>query len=215
MAKQQLVDAGTLAQLFGYQDISRIDQLVRSHVITPTMVKENGDSGRMVRRYDLIPVTHEFIQYLRGLAEKKQSGSEDAAAAAEADLRFKQARAEKMELEIKELRGQLHRSEDVSIITADMIAKLRAGIMAIPGQVAVDCAEARTPVETAAIVKAAVDQFLNETAAVKYDAGEYRRLVKERTKWLTEEEIQELTIPLDKPSDSSKDSGKGTKRRKT
>ena len=214
MSKEKLVDAGTLAQLFGYQDISRIDQLVRSHVITPTMVRENGDSGRMVRRYDLIPVTHEFIQYLRSLAEKKQSGSEDAAAAAEADLRFKQARAEKIELEIEELRGQMHRQEDVEFVVSDMIAKLRAGILALPGQLAVDCAEAKTPTETAALIKAAVDKFLNETADIKYNAADYRKLVVEREKWLGMKDLTE-EIDLEPPSDSSKDSKKSSKRQKT
>lgn len=191
MANEKLVDARTLTQLFGYQDVSRIDQLVRSGIITATKVREFGDSGRMVRRYDLIPVTHQYIMYLRGLAEKRQDGAEDAQNMVEADLRYKEARAERMELEIRELRGQMHRSEDVAALTSDMIAKLRGGLMAIPYQVAVDCAEARTPTEAAAVVKRAVDGFLNETADYRYDANDYKQLVREREKWAVEIEDEE------------------------
>ena len=200
MAKEQLVDAGTLSQLFGYQDVSRIDQLVRSKVITPTMVKEFGDSGRMVRRYDLIPVTHQFIQYLRGLAEKRQGvGADEQIKLAEADLRYKEARAERMELEVSELRGTMHRAEDVAVVVNDMIAQVRGGIMALPGRLAVDCAEAKTPVEAAAIIKSVVDDLLNEMADYKYDEDDYKRLVMEREKWISEKTLSET------PSDISKD----------
>ena len=63
--------------------------------------------------------------------------------------------------------------------------------MAIPGQVAVDCAEARTPTEAAAVVKRAVDGFLNETADYRYDANDYKQLVREREKWAVEIEDEE------------------------
>lgn len=205
MANEKLVDARTLTQLFGYQDVSRIDQLVRSGIITATKVREFGDSGRMVRKYDLIPVTHQYIMYLRGLAEKRQDGAEDAAKMVEADLRYKEARAERMELEIKELRGQMHRAEDVAALTNDMIAKLRGAVMAIPGQVAVDCAEARTATEAAAVVKYAVDSLLNEFADYRYTEADYKRLVREREKWITEME-QELEEQSSYSSGSGEDS---------
>ena len=205
MANEKLVDAKTLTQLFGYQDVSRIDQLVRSGIITATKVKEFGDSGRMVRKYDLIPVTRQFIMYLRGLAEKRQDGAEDAAKMAEADLRYKEARAERMELEIQELRGQMHRAEDVAVLTNDMIARLRGAVMALPGQVAVDCAEARTATEAAAIVKRAVDGLLNEMADYKYTEADYKRLVREREKWITEmeEDLEERSSYLNESGEDS------------
>ena len=192
---EQLIGPDVLASLFDLEGGPRsVNDLVQRGVITPTIVKEFGDSGRNIRKYDLIPVTRQYIRYLRELANRKGQGSqEEQVKQAEADLRFKQARAEKIELEIAELRGQMHRAEDVAALTSDMIAKLRAEILAIPGKIAVDCAEAQTPVEASAIIKAAVDDFLNETAAYKYTPADYKKLVMEREKWMGANEMENET----------------------
>ena len=209
MAKEQLYGPEVIAKLFDFEGVRRVDQLVQDGVLTPTIVKENG---RRVRKYDLIPTVQSYIRFLKDRADRRAQGTpEEAAKQAEADLRYKEARAEKMELEIQELRGQMHRAEDVAALTSDMIAKLRGGIMAIPGQVAVDCADARTPTEAAAIVKKAVDDFLNETAAYKYSEADYRRLVREREKWVAE--IEEMDS--EELSDSSSDFEEGSGLRRT
>ncbi len=208
MAKEQLYDPDVIARLLDLEGGPRsVNDLVQRGVIKPTIVKEFGDSGRNVRKYDLIPTVQSYIRFLRDRAERRAQGTpEEAAKQAEADLRYKEARAEKMELEIQELRGQMHRSEDVAVLTNDMVAKLRGGIMAIPGQVAVDCAEARTATEAAAVVKRAVDDFLNETANYKYSEADYRRLVREREKWIAEIEEMDSEELFDSSSDSGEDS---------
>ena len=211
MAKNQLYDPDVIARLLDLEGGPRsVNDLVQRGVIKPTIVKEFGDSGRNVRKYDLIPTVQSYIRFLRDRADRRAQGTpEEAAKQAEADLRYKEARAEKMELEIQELRGQMHRSEDVAVLTNDMVAKLRGGIMALPGQVAVDCAEARTATEAAAVVKRAVDDFLNETANYKYSEADYRRLVREREKWVAEiEDSEEL-------SDFSSESGEGSEHQRT
>ena len=204
MAKAQLYDPDGIASLLDLEGGPRsVNDLVQRGVIKPTIVKEFGDSGRNVRKYDLIPTVQSYIRYLRERAERRGQGTpEDAQKLLEADLRYKEARAEKMELEVSELRGQMHRAEDVAVITEDMLAKIRGGIMALPGQVAVDCADARTATEAAAIVKAAVDGFLNECADYKYSENDYKRLVMEREKWLTQIETEGLSEAL---SDISSD----------
>ena len=205
MAKEQLYGPEVIAKLFDFEGVRRVDQLVQDGVLTPTIVKENG---RRVRKYDLIPTVQSYIRFLKDRADRRAQGTpEEAAKQAEADLRYKEARAEKMELEIQELRGQMHRAEDVAVLTNDMIAKLRGGIMAIPGQVAVDCADARTPTEAAAVVKKAVDDFLNETATYKYTEADYRRLVREREKWVAEIEEMDSEELSDSSSDFEEDSG--------
>ena len=211
MAKNQLYDPDVIARLLDLEGGPRsVNDLVQRGVIKPTIVKEFGDSGRNVRKYDLIPTVQSYIRFLRDRADRRAQGTpEEAAKQAEADLRYKEARAEKMELEIQELRGQMHRSEDVAVLTNDMVAKLRGGIMALPGQVAVDCAEARTATEAAAVVKRAVDDFLNETANYKYSEADYRRLVREREKWVAEiEDSEEL-------SDFSSESGEDSELQRT
>ncbi len=210
---EQLYGPDVIAKLFEFDGVRRVDQLVQDGIISPTIIKENG---RRVRKYDLIPTVQQYIRYLKDKAERRASAttSEDSARLVEADLRYKEARAAKVELETEELRGQMHRQEDVEFVVSDMIAKLRAGILALPGQLAVDCAEAKTPTETAAIIKAGVDRFLNETAETKYNAADYRKLVMEREKWLGMRDLEE-EIDLEPPSDTSKSSKKSSKRQKT
>ena len=210
MAKEQLYDPDVIARLLALDGGPRsLNDLVQRGVIKPTIVKEFGDSGRNVRKYDLIPTVQSYIRFLRDRAERRAQGTpEEAAKQAEADLRYKQARAEKMELEIEELRGQMHRAEDVAVLTNDMVAKIRGGIMAIPGQVAVDCADAQTPTEAAAVVKRAIDEFLNGTAGYKYNEVDYRRLVREREKWVAEIEEMDSEELSSYSSGSGGDSGR-------
>ena len=193
MAKEQLYSPDVIAKLLDLDGGPRsVNDLVQRGIITPTIVKEFGDSGRNVRKYNLIPTVQSYIRYLRERAEKKQGTNPDETAKQiEADLRYKEARAEKMELAIKELRGQMHRAEDVAVLTNDMVARLRGMVMALPGQLAVDCAEARTATEAAAVIKRAVDALLNDMADYKYTEADYRRLVREREKWVSEIENSE------------------------
>ena len=193
MAKEQLYDPDVIARLLDLEGGPRsVNDLVQRGVIKPTIVKEFGDSGRNVRKYDLIPTVQSYIRFLRDRADRRAQGTpEEAAKQAEADLRYKEARAAKMELEIAELRGQMHRAEDVAVLTNDMVARLRGAVMALPGQVAVDCADARTATEAAAVVKKAVDSLLNEMADYKYTEADYRRLVREREKWIADIEDSE------------------------
>ena len=204
MAKEQLYDPDVIARLLALDGGPRsLNDLVQRGVIKPTIVKEFGDSGRNVRKYDLIPTVQSYIRFLRDRAERRAQGTpEEAAKQAEADLRYKRARAEKMELEIAELRGQMHRSEDVAALTSDMIAKIRGAIMALPGKVAIDCAEAKTATEASAVVKRAVDEFLNGTAGYKYNEADYRRLVREREKWVAQIEEMDSDALFDSSSGS-------------
>lgn len=173
------VSSVTLGEFLGITD-ERVRQLEEEGILTP-----KGKSR--IRQYDLVPSVNAYIEYIKN-TDKDIKKKMD-----EADLKYKEAKGAKMELELSELKGQMHRSEDVAVIVTDMIAKLRASILSVPGRIAVDCSEARTPVEAAAVIKAAVDEVLNETAEIKYNAADYRRLVAEREKWIRiHEEITEV-----------------------
>lgn len=139
--------------------------------------------------FDMTASVQSYIQHLKD----KAAGTGDALTEEQmalADLRYKTARAGKMELELQELQGTMHRAEDVELITGDVIAKIRAAFLALPGRLAVDTADAKTPKETSAIIKAAVDEILNDTAAYKYDENAYRQQVMEREKWISVKEAE-------------------------
>lgn len=163
--------------------------------------------------FDLAPSLPAIVRYI----EKENQAQADILTAEQmqqADLRYKAARAGKMELELAELKGQMHRAEDVEAIVTDMIAQLRAMILALPGRLAVDTANATTPMETSAIIKKAVDELLNEMADYKYKASDYQKLVNEREKWLTVKEQSEQKQSKPKAKPKAVAAGSKTKRAK-
>lgn len=127
---------------------------------------------------------------------------------AQQELRFKRARADKMELEIAELSGQLHRTEDVEAITSEIIAGMRSAMLALPGRLAVDAAEAKTASEASAVIKAGVDETLNALAGYKYDPAAYAKRVRERQKWVTVEEQKTAEKEAAKPKAKKKPAAK-------
>lgn len=226
----QLLKPSDIAKLFNFDGVRRIDQLVQDGVLTPELVVERG---KEVRRYPLVQTVQQYVDYLQEKANRKADGVDDPLTLEQmalADLRWKSARAGKAELELAELLGQMHRAEDVETVVSDMIARIRSSILALPGRLAVDTAEAKTPMETSAIIKAAVDDLLNETAEYKYNAADYKRLVSEREKWLSVKEAETVKKEAEKktaqaknraktaskkPAASSKTSEKASKPRKT
>lgn len=174
--EETLVTSPVLGKVLSITD-ERIRQLDDQGILNSTV------KGRK-RYYDLVPNVNEYIDYIKNADEGVK------AAIAAAELKYKEARGNKAELEFQELKGQMHRADDVRIVVSDMIARLRAAILALPGRLAVDCAEAKTPTEASAVIKSAVDDLLNETAEVQYKAADYRRLVAEREKWISANEEQ-------------------------
>lgn len=167
--------------------------------VSSEWIRQLGDEGTLeiirkdnrTRIFDLFPAIRAYSKYQRDYNQNKTQTTEEMTIAKDAaDLRYKEARAGKMELELSELKGQMHRAEDVEIVVSDMVAKLRAAVLALPGRLAVDTAGARTPKESSAIIKAAVDELLNETAEYRYNPADYRKLVTEREKWISVKEAE-------------------------
>ena len=207
---ENLVSSSALATAVGVA-AERIGQLTEQGILAPVTTK-----GR-AKMYDLFPSIRTYIEYKAGIKGDTKKAIDLA------DLRFKEAKGGKAELELRELKGQMHRAEDVAVIVGDMIARFRAGVLSLSGRCAVDCAEAKTPTETAAIIKAASDELLNELADLKYDPRDYRKLVQEREKWISQMEgrqeeqkiVKAQTQRSRKRVTSSKPSAKTSARRKT
>ena len=100
-----------------------------------------------------------------------------------ADVTMKASKAQIAKMEADELRGKMHRSEDVAAMTEDLIYTIRGLLMALPGRLAVDVATVTTPAEAAEIIRKEVHALMRELANYQYDPEKYEERVRERRKW--------------------------------
>lgn len=176
--KQNLVDSKIIAQLFGVTT-RRVQQLAQEGVISAT---KQGNANK----YDLLPTIQRYIKYLSEKANGKEASKKDTETEgrrleAEADL--KRSKADMAALQLKELEGKMHRSEDVEAVMTDVVYTIRSMLMALPGRLAVDVVNAKTAAEASEVIRAEVYKVLEELAGYKYDPEEYARRVRDREGW--------------------------------
>ena len=176
--KTELVVSGAIADIFGV-DPRRIQQLTKEGVITAT---RQGHANR----YDLIPTIQEYIRYLsekaNGRAPPKQAAdAETRKLEAEAD--FKRSKADMAALQLKELEGTMHRSEDVEAVMTDLVYTIRSMLTALPGRLAVDVVSVSSAAQASDIIRCEVYKILNELSGYKYDPEEYAKRVRDREGW--------------------------------
>ena len=106
--KQNLQSTDIIAKLFDL-DVRRVQQLAKEGILPA--------ASQRPYKFDLLPTVKAYIRYLRDRANGKEAKTADTVKAeadklrAEADL--KQSKAKIAELQLKELEGKMHRSEDV------------------------------------------------------------------------------------------------------
>ena len=183
-SKQDLRGKQAIAKLFGLTT-RRIEQLTAEGII-------KGE-GRPIK-YDLEKTVQDYIKHLSDKAtgkEKTQKDAENESAKLEAEARFKQAKAEYEELKLKELKGELHKAEDVEAITTDHVMYLRSMLMALPGKLAVDCASLNNAPQVADRIKKEIYHVLNSLAEYEYDAEAYKKRVRGREGWNGQQDEEE------------------------
>lgn len=176
--KQNLQGSAIIAKLFGVTD-RRVQQLAKEGAIPAASVRPY--------KFDLLPTVQAYIRYLSDKANGKEAKSADIVQAetdklrAEADL--KQSKAKIAEMQLNELEGKMHRSEDVEAVTNDLVYTVRSMIMALPGRLAMDIVQAKTAAEASAVIRAECYKILNELAGYQYDPEVYQRRVRDREGW--------------------------------
>ena len=173
---QNLQGTQIIAKIFGVST-RRVEQLKSEGVI-----KGHGKPTK----YDLLPTIQAYIRYLSdkayGREEKKSKADlEEQKLRAEADI--KQSKAKIAEMQVKELEGKMHRSEDVEAVMTDLVYTIRSMLTALPGRLAVDVSTAGSAAEASEIMRVEVYKILDELAAYKYDPEEYARRVMDREGW--------------------------------
>lgn len=164
----------------------RVTELATVLGITARRVQQLGQDGifSTVRRgrYLLSDSVQKYISFVT----KRISAEDDQQAEREkrdAEVRIKRSKATVAELEAKELKGNMHRSEDVAAMTEDLIYTIRGALNALPGRLAVDCAASTTAAETADIIRKEVFKVMRELADYNYDPKKYEERVRDRRSW--------------------------------
>ena len=107
----KLVDSKTIAAIFGV-DPRRVQQLAKEGIITAT---KDGYANR----YDLLPTIQKYIRYLIDKANDREPSKKDSEVETrrlEAETDLKRSKADMAALQLKELEGTMHRSEDVAAV---------------------------------------------------------------------------------------------------
>lgn len=150
----------------------RVRQLTEDGVL-----RKNG-SGR----YQLI----ENIQLWHANATAQPVDEEDVKlekTRRKSEVQLKASKAMVAKLEAEELKGLMHRAEDVAAITEDLVYTMRSALMALPGRLAVDVAVCNTPAEASDVIRREVNKVMRELATYHYDPKKYEERVRARRDW--------------------------------
>ena len=120
------------------------------------------------------------------MSEQEQRRSEARSAA---DVTLKVAKAQIAKLEADELSGKMHRSEDVAAMTEDLVYAIRGALMALPGRLAVDVCDVKTPAEASEVIRKEVYAVMGELSQYRYDPKKYEERVRKRMDWDTNMDV--------------------------
>ncbi len=135
-------------------------------------------------RYLLCDSVQRYINFLsKPTVDEEDAKMEKAKRISEAQI--KAAKATVAKLEADELKGKMHRSEDVAAMTEDLIYTIRGALNALPGRLAIDVAAASSAAEAAEIIRKEVYKIMRELADYQYDPKKYEERVRERRSWDT------------------------------
>lgn len=154
--------------------------------ITGRRIRQLAEDGQLEKESKGRFLLCESVQrYIASLAKETVSEEDRRMekASRTADVTLKASKAQIAKMEADELRGKMHRSEDVAAMTEDLIYTVRGSLMALPGRLAVDVAAAVTPAEAAEIIRKEVHALMRELANYQYDPEKYEERVRARRNW--------------------------------
>lgn len=171
ITEETLVNTTSMAVLTGLT-ARRVQQLIQDGTFTTV-------SRGLMRAGDTLEKYHNLLKNSKEDEEDRKI--ERARRASEAKM--KASKATVAALEAEELKGKMHRSEDVAAMTEDMIYTIRGALIALPGRLAVDVAACKTPNEASEVIRKEVHKVMRELANYRYDAKKYEERVRERMAW--------------------------------
>lgn len=162
-----------LANYFGIT-VRRVQQLAQDGIIP--CVKEKGsyyfDPPIAIKRY---------ITYLQdALKQRNKSTEEQETKKLDVEIRLKEAKASYAELELNELKGKMHRAEDVQALIEDLAATIKGMIVALPRRLAMDIVQLKTAAEVSDAIEKACFEICNQLTEYEYDPEYFKTKVQER-----------------------------------
>lgn len=154
----------------------RVQQLAQDGTV-PTCRKGHFLLADSVQRYIKLQSDGGMTETERETAKKLE------AMRRQSEATMKASKATIAKLEAEELKGTMHRSEDVAAMTEDLIYTIRGALLALPGRLAVDAVAAATPAEAAEIIRKEIHKIMRELATYRYDPKKYDERVRERMDW--------------------------------
>ena len=171
IGRQNMVSSRTLATILGITH-NRVLQLTEEGTLTAVQ------DGKY-KKYDIVPAVHAYIDKVKTRGEKVSVGSLQEEKLQQ-DIRWKRARADLIEIELKELTGEMHRAEDVEAAVTDLVLYVKAALLAIPGRLATTIAEIDNAEQCSIALETELHEVLNGLAGYSYDPKEYQKRVRER-----------------------------------
>ncbi|MBQ7615638.1 MAG: protoporphyrinogen oxidase [Butyrivibrio sp.] len=167
--------------------------------LTDNRIRQLEDEGYLTsktesgkKKFELKESVRIYIEYLKRHKENPMlEVMDDEARKLKAEADLKEAKAAIEQMKKAELEATMHRSDDVEAITTDLVMAVRAELLALPGMLAVDVASAQSASEAAGFIKKAVNEILNSLKDYSYNPEEYKKMVREREKWMSEETDKE------------------------
>lgn len=175
--KKNLQGSAVIAKLFGVTE-RRVQQLAKEGIVRAAQERPY--------KFDLLPTVQAYIRYLSDKAAGKEQPADNKQAEADklrAEADLKQHKAKIAEMQLKELEGNMHRSEDVEAMTNDLVYTVRSMVMALPGRLAMDVVQAGSAAEASALIRSECYKVLDELANYKYDPEAYQKRVRDREGW--------------------------------
>ena len=164
--------------------------------ITARRIRQLSEDGQLIKsssgKYNLASSVQRYqIVFSKVSNQPTDEQKEQDKKRVSAEVSLKQSKAIKAGLEVEELRGKLHRSEDVASMTEDLIFTLRSHLIALPGRIAVDVAEAANAAEAAEIIRKETHLMMEDMMRYRYDPEKYAERVRERQRWEKKDDFEE------------------------
>lgn len=151
------IPVASLARLFNLTE-RRIQQMARDGIIPKP---EKG-------KYDLIGCTRAYIKYLQERASGREVEPQDAYLER---ARLLKAQADKTELEVKSMNGEVVPSEQVEMLWSGLVAAFRAKMLAMPTRCALRVMNLKTYPEIESCLRDHVHEALTELS--RYDPEQH------------------------------------------
>lgn len=170
ITEETIVNTKEMAMVIGVTT-RRVQQMIQDGTL------KTVEKGKLL----LMDNVQRYITFVTGNQMTEEERKVEKARRA-AETKLKVAKADIAMLEANELKGKMHRAEDVEALTQDMCDTIRNVLLGLPGQIAVDVALCDSAEECSTIIRDAVYNVLTELSNYEYDPAKYEERVRNREK---------------------------------